>query len=589
MQTELVPEVPPETANVLIAHLRQNPRDVRRDPRELGTSLGVDPAFVAHVLDAVVAGPRKEEAPPLQISLRPLLDSARSAVHRFDRLIIHPRRFILVTTVLCVLVGWLLQFVTRQIGLEAMPSGARISLGSATIAILATLAVHMALFFRKGMSRYAVFGAGVVGAVLMALMLPNLWNATADKPQRLALLLMTSFGIGMMSLMYASVGSLCAVLGGWYRFRRRDVFEERMTRQDLLERYFELQARLQMGTSSGTHARPWQEWPIVQFVRRYPLASAAIGGALMALVQVLVTGPTHLHAPPSSPAEDPGLLLLTSVLGVMTSLTHVALGFLASTPRRAAAASAFFSLAGLAPYTLPIGRYGLDYVRNPEVLSQAVVTGSVMATVAVIAAIGATVQKRFEHESNLQRNDQASLAAEMLRLQWRLSDGATNVCVMVVDVARSSEMKATADPLTVEYSFREYQEWIAERSEERGGRVHSTAGDGSVVAFESCAEAFAAARRIQTNLPRFNAHVNRLTTPFRVRIGLHVGHVAGELDEVQFTDVIDIAAHIQAAAPVGGIAASERVAQALGDEEFVPLARSIDGHNVFLALNPVDD
>jgi class 3 adenylate cyclase len=109
------------------------------------------------------------------------------------------------------------------------------------------------------------------------------------------------------------------------------------------------------------------------------------------------------------------------------------------------------------------------------------------------------------------------------------------------------------------------------------------------VAFSDCKSAFTAARRIQTDLDRFNREVNRLSMPFRLRIGLHVGQVVGDLDEVEFTEVIDIAAHIQDAAPIAGIAASDAVVASLVEDEFVPLAKEIDGHKVHLALNPTED
>jgi class 3 adenylate cyclase len=159
---------------------------------------------------------------------------------------------------------------------------------------------------------------------------------------------------------------------------------------------------------------------------------------------------------------------------------------------------------------------------------------------------------------------------------------------MVVDAARSAEMKSHADSLAIEYSFREYQEWIAQISGSLRGRVHSTAGDGAIVSFPSAPDAFLAARRLQTDLERFNREVNRLPSPFRLRIGLHVGEVAGDLGKVEFAEVIDVAAHVQGASPVGGIAATEEAVAGLAREEFVPLADQVDGHRVYLAMNPTE-
>jgi class 3 adenylate cyclase len=202
--------------------------------------------------------------------------------------------------------------------------------------------------------------------------------------------------------------------------------------------------------------------------------------------------------------------------------------------------------------------------------------------------LGAVVQNRAIKESNLQRNDQATLLAEMVRLQWKLSNEAAAVCVMVIDAAKSSEMKASANPLAVEYTFRQYQEWIEQISSERGGKVHSTAGDGAVVAFTTCGLALSAARKLQTDVFRFNKDLNRLQHPFRLRIGLHTGEIIGDIDEVQFTEVIDIAAHIEPACPVGGIAATDDVVQKLPDEQFIDLSIVVDGHAVYMVANSTE-
>ena len=114
------------------------------------------------------------------------------------------------------------------------------------------------------------------------------------------------------------------------------------------------------------------------------------------------------------------------------------------------------------------------------------------------------------------------------------------------------------------------------------------AGDGAVVAFPDSPRAMGAARRLQTDVGRFNATLNRLPKPFRLRLGLHAGRVAGHLDDVQFTEVIDIAAHVESIAPVGGIAATAAVVTALGEEGFLPLAREVDGQAVSIALVPTE-
>jgi class 3 adenylate cyclase len=209
--------------------------------------------------------------------------------------------------------------------------------------------------------------------------------------------------------------------------------------------------------------------------------------------------------------------------------------------------------------------------------------------IGTFAGLGARIEERAAHESRLQEDDPVALIANWIRIQWQLSPHRKNVCVMVVDTKASSQMKAESDPLVAEWSFREYQKFIESISGRWGGSVHATSGDGAVVAFQSPNEAFAAARAIQREIDPFNRNVNRLRSPFRLRIGLHVGYLQGDIDDVEFTEVIDIAAHIEATSPVGGIAMSKAVADALAGEGLAQIKDSIDGHDVFFALNPTGD
>jgi class 3 adenylate cyclase len=68
-----------------------------------------------------------------------------------------------------------------------------------------------------------------------------------------------------------------------------------------------------------------------------------------------------------------------------------------------------------------------------------------------------------------------------------------------------------------------------------------------------------------------------------------MGPVSGDLKDVQFTEVIDIAAHVQAAAPVRGILMTREVADCLPEESLIPLKEPVDGHEVLLAYNPTVD
>jgi class 3 adenylate cyclase len=588
MQTETVQEVPPDSAYALIGHLRQYPRDTERDPADLARQFDLDPLFVERVLEAVDP-PEAEPADEirLRISLRPLLAAGRSALARFDRLTRRPLRFLLATFALGGALVLGLQVVSEGARLSEFSSGFRLTLVSTALVLVALAALHMTLYFRQAKVRYALYGGFALWVLLTPVSVLGVWHLSSLDERRHALVWITAIGVSILCLLYTGTGALCAVVGGWVQLRRIERREERMSRQDLLARYFELQARFRRATAAGVYDEPWEEWPVVARFRRLPRRWSALAGLSLGLVSVMITGPLALR--PVGDVPNVPRLLMDAMVDVLTFLTHIAIGFLCARPKVALAASAAASVAAALATLLPVGVFGPWYYANPSHIVDVLAGGACFLFVAWVSALGAEVHARSIHQSNLAQNDQATLAAEMLRIQWRLSDGAMNVCVVVVDVARSRDMKANADPLDVEYSFREYQDWVCEICEDRGGRVHSTAGDGAVVAFPTCEEAFAAARRLQTALPEFNRTVNRLPKPFRLRIGLHVGHVEGDLDEVQFTEVIDVAAHLQTAAPVSGIAVSAKVAAALKEANFVPLAREVDGHKVYLALSPVEE
>lgn len=184
--------------------------------------------------------------------------------------------------------------------------------------------------------------------------------------------------------------------------------------------------------------------------------------------------------------------------------------------------------------------------------------------------------------SKIQRGDRAILIEELLDAEHRLRASTGEVTAVVVDVAGSTEMKKGLDPLAVEWTYREYQAMLAATAIEHGGRVLSTAGDGAVLSFEDSQAAVACSLSIQSRIEEFNSGVSRIPVPFRLRIGVHCGEVQGELGEVQFSRVIDVAAHVEALSPVGKVAITDTVASKLYGFTAAGLERTTDGHGILL-------
>lgn len=174
--------------------------------------------------------------------------------------------------------------------------------------------------------------------------------------------------------------------------------------------------------------------------------------------------------------------------------------------------------------------------------------------------------------------ERQDLLKQLNRLQTKLSSGMQYMTFLSVDIVGSTRMKETSDPLSVEYTFNEYHEFVTRIAQKYGGRLHSTAGDGLTCAFEHPQHAFAAAKNIQAGIFELNMLRNRIGVPIVLRCGIHVGPVmtpeGGDVKSVNFAHVIDIAAHLQKAAPPGGIAVSDSaVAQIAGGATSVGVQR----------------
>ena len=575
------------SARQLALHLRQNPEDAQRSPEELAEQFGLPATFVANVLSGVQVRTRKAEPwfpkPDFSFIIRGYqwLDAL------FERLTRNPVLFVLGSTVFVAIVAFLSEATTSvQVG----PEGSRLSIQSILVFVVAVVvfSLHMITYFKKKMVRYALLsGLGLwIGISFFSMI--SVWLSMRNAQETVigGLLLLVAFAMLVVCAIYAAIGSGAAVLGAYFEMLRLKLREDRMSRQELLEFYFSMQERLD--ASKGIAPKPsiFDSDFVKALLATGPLWALLTGLVLNTLMVITMMSSGTEFTRGTSPTWP---VFVQLVLSAITLLAYILSGFFAKNFRYAIVQSLAITIGGIPPILIGIQVFNIARLQPSLNPWQLLLTAAGYVVVAMFGALGGIVQRRTSKELNLAQNDPATILAEMVKIQWKLSDRRSHICVMVVDAAKSSEMKSYADPLAVEYSFREYQSLLMELAHELRGRVHSTAGDGAVIAFESAQEAFTAAKRIQTDIERFNREDNRLQLPFRLRIGLHMGEIVGDLDEVEFTEVIDIAAHVQAAAPVGGIAVTEEVANSLPIEEFIPLAKQIDGQNVLLALNQILD
>jgi class 3 adenylate cyclase len=161
-------------------------------------------------------------------------------------------------------------------------------------------------------------------------------------------------------------------------------------------------------------------------------------------------------------------------------------------------------------------------------------------------------------------NERQELLRQLQQLQTKLKSGEQLVTFLSVDIVGSTQMKMIADTLSVEYTFNEYHQFVERIVKRHNGRVHSTAGDGVTCAFESSLNAFSAARNISAGLLELNTLRNTIGAPIVLRQGVHTGMVirpeSGDIRDVNFAQVIDVAAHLQKAAPAGAVVVSDESA-----------------------------
>ncbi|HTO52405.1 MAG TPA: FHA domain-containing protein [Myxococcota bacterium] len=134
-----------------------------------------------------------------------------------------------------------------------------------------------------------------------------------------------------------------------------------------------------------------------------------------------------------------------------------------------------------------------------------------------------------------------------------------------IDIADSYGLKASESrPERVFVSFERFRGYVAQKVEEHTGRILNSNGDEVMAFFVSADAAVGCARALLAALPTWNERENLLERDFRIRIGIHTGRSAVDLQSgVAYSPVLDVAGHLQKNAPIGGVLISEATHKAL--------------------------
>lgn len=137
------------------------------------------------------------------------------------------------------------------------------------------------------------------------------------------------------------------------------------------------------------------------------------------------------------------------------------------------------------------------------------------------------------------------------------------ITALDLDVAGSAILKQGTDPAEVTAAFTAFWKFADLAMLSKGARLLNRAGDGAIYLFGDPNKAMVAAKEFLRNLnTQFNSKKNTLKSPFLVRIGLHHGVMMA--DEAKpggdvFSQVLDIAGHLQKASEPGEILISQTV------------------------------
>jgi class 3 adenylate cyclase len=160
---------------------------------------------------------------------------------------------------------------------------------------------------------------------------------------------------------------------------------------------------------------------------------------------------------------------------------------------------------------------------------------------------------------------------DTLKMQTELQDYikkkfSQKVTALDIDIADSTKIKNGEPKEAIIFSFTEYWKVVDLVILPKGGRLLNRAGDGAIYLFGDPDKAVEAARQTLKELVVFNQKTKTIKGNFAIRVGLNSGEIIEDPDRKNadiFSDVLDIAGHLQKMAKNNQVLISETTYQEL--------------------------
>lgn len=556
------------------------------DPDGLAEEFGLSPGIVTEVLKGLEHRPAKELP---WVSLGRLISSALKEV--FDQLrgvfrkwTDHPRAFLYVTLLLFLAVAYASLWFGRFFA-QSHSENLRLNFNGPIGLTMLILVMSVGLaFYRWGSYRPLGLTAGLLllGFQPLLIFVASTMGRSDPAIQWALLTLASLAAIAFLIGLFA----LFALAGSWVQLQKDDRREERLSRQEMLDRLFSLESRLRLMPTEAFRAKRISLKEKTRQSAFFPYYAVFFGMAFGLIEVLAVTGLSRILQ-----QGDQGIEAtrgaIRSLFGLVSLVLSGFLGYYTGGVWRSLVAAVVALGGSLLALLVPIAPFGIEAFRSTAGSQAFALWAAGSIALAVFGGAAGIIDSRTLRRRKARANDPSALIAEVILLRRRLQADQQMIVVMAVDVARSTSLKQDQDPLDVEFTFREYQKLVQAVVQEEGGEVFSTAGDGALASFRDGADALRASRLLQAHIQTFNQITNRLGGDFRLRIGLHAGETQAGFSDVPYHELIDIAAHVESAAPVGGIAMTDAARELLPDEEMAEVAAQVDGHSVWIVLKPV--